>query len=87
MIIFEASNRLAFIQSFAKMQQQLNLHGASSQRYERYFIEAVGKSHVPFMFVWSTARGQLAGGQWSSVDCHTPFITLGGLGAKPGCNG
>jgi hypothetical protein len=87
-IIFQASTRLAFIQNFAKMEQQLGLRDVSTQRYEGYFIEAVDNKHVPFMFVWGIARGELGGGQWSSDNCHYPFITLGGhIGNKPDCNG
>jgi hypothetical protein len=86
-IIFEASNKLAFIQSFAKMEQQLGLRDLSTQRYEGYFIEAVDDKHVPFMFVWGVARGELGGGQWSSDGCHYPFVTLGPIGGKSGCNG
>jgi hypothetical protein len=84
-IVFEAMNELAFIR-FAKLEQQLGLRDGDLQRYEGYFIEAVDKSHVPFMVVWGVARGELGGGQWSSDHCHFPFATDNPR-SDAGCNG
>lgn len=82
-IVFESSDRAGFIDHFAALDQQLRL-----RRYEGWFVEAVDARHVPFVFTWGVARGEVGGGQWSSDHCHYPFPT-GGFGGrtKQGCTG
>jgi hypothetical protein len=73
-IVIESDDYLALVRSLPQILDRIDPPPRSNNRvYEGIFLEAVDEQHAPFVLVFDSLRGQVAGGQWARADALFPY--------------
>jgi hypothetical protein len=73
-IVIESRHYLALGHALPQILYWIDPPPRSNNRaYEGIFIEAVDERHVPFVIVFDSLRGQVAGGQWARSEPLFPY--------------
>lgn len=73
-IVIESRDYLRLAHALPQILDRIDPPPRSNDRvYEGVFLEAVDERHVPFVLVFDSLRGQVAGGQWARSDALFPY--------------